>query len=63
MKVVLEYDESSGAITDKNGNTVGTWLNLNSFTMEDDKAKTLIELKKVGYSAKDVRKLRNAGLL
>ena len=65
MKVVLEYDPSSGNISDTGGNIVGTWAGLQAFENDsvDNRAEVALSLKKAGYSAKDIVKLRNAGLL
>ena len=61
MKIVLEYDESTGLLTDANGTTC---YMLNAKGVEPSIAKAdIIEVLKQGVSPDDLVKMRNGGLV
>lgn len=73
-KVLLDYDETTGYITDAEGSCVGTWLDVVSFPIEEDnkeshtvvvrdKVDRIAHLKQQGYVLDDILKLKEAGLL
>lgn len=71
MKIVLEYDPASGAITDKDGIHIfyGVGLENNEIKEDsindnkEDKLSSLVQLKALGHSKKDILELKEAGLL
>ena len=64
MKVVLEYDGSTGAIKDATGTLIANWVGLQSLEpTEESKADKTVELVKLGVSPDDIIKLKHQGLL
>ena len=64
-KVILNYDESSGVISDKFGTQVGNWLDLQSLGEPSDGAnvRDLIKLKEAGFTAEDIVAMKEGGVL
>lgn len=65
MKIVLEYDEVSGQLTDKNDALICTWAALKGFDAISKLVPIngLISLKTVGFSIQDILVLNKEGLL
>jgi len=66
VKIVLEYEEATGQITDKDGQIVGNWFNPRSFEQEEDKGakvRDIIKLKDAGFSAEDIVTMKDGGVL
>ena len=70
-KVVLEYDEVSGNLTDGNGTFLLSWVGLVpveeykgsvSNSSQEDLSK-LIKLKAMGFEVEDMERINNLGLL
>ncbi len=61
MKILLEYDESTGMLKDKNGVNVN-YLGLIGFDIAPDKPPVL-DLIKQGLTTDDIIKLRNNDLI
>lgn len=71
MKVILEYDQGSGQITDASGTVVANWFGLMSFQKDEQaaapvesqalvasvKADQAIKLKEAGFTADEILKL------
>lgn len=64
MKIILDYDEVTGTLTDIQGSTV-VYLGLKGFGEEDIKAdvEDIIELVKLGVAPEDVIKMKNNGVI
>jgi|GEM_PF-3012404 len=62
MRIVLEYDQSTGGLTDKNGMYVVGVVNLVSLEPENNN-KDIIELIKLGVSSDDIIKMKNNDLI
>lgn len=68
-EVILQYDEVSGAIYDKNGLALFSWLDLQykevSETLEftPDPLNKLTKLKSMNLSVAEILELKEAGLL
>lgn len=59
MKVILDYDQSTGSIKDKDGLIVATWSNLNCEKAEKKAyIDELIKLKEAGFTVEDIVELR-----
>jgi len=62
MRIVLEYDEATGALTDKAGIYVSGVTGLTSVEPENNNKDT-IELVKLGVSSDDIIKMKHNGLI
>lgn len=64
-RVILNYDESSGVISDKLGTEVGNWFDLQSFgePSGEPNVRDLIKLKEAGFTAEDIVALKEGGVL
>lgn len=68
-EVILQYDEDSGAIYDKNGLLIYSWVDLEykevSETLEfaPDPLNKLTKLKSMNLSVTEILELKEAGLL
>lgn len=67
MKVILEYDPETGHIKDKQGVIIFTWFALQYFDEVQQKTEESISVKDTllltKYSADDLIKLKNAGII
>ena len=61
-KVVLEYDTSTGGLTDARGVCAGVYMGLESFEYEGGNG-DVIELVKLGATCEDIIKMKHAGLI
>lgn len=65
MKILLEYDEASGQVTDAAGVMPICYLGLKSF--EPDSAgltvKEIVKLKDAGFSAEEITELKSGGVI
>lgn len=62
MKILLDYNETTGNVHDKAGNYIGSFMGVVPFEQEKDHSAT-VELMKLGCSADDLIKLKANGLL
>jgi len=62
MLITLEYDQTTGGLTDKNGMYVVGVTNLVSCEPENNN-KDIIELIKLGVSSDDIIKMKNNDLI
>lgn len=65
MKVTIDYDSTTGAMTDKRGTLVGTWVGLEHFgdAEKKDIVRDLIKLKEAGFTADEIVAMKEGGLL
>ena len=64
-KVTLQYDESTGFLTDAQGQLVGTFYGVISFESESKviPPADLVELAKAGFNAEELLEMKKKGLL
>ena len=66
MKIILEYNESTGEINDYNGTFLGSFIGAKGFTYTEEEnttLKTITTLKSNGFEVEDIVKLKDAGLI
>jgi hypothetical protein len=65
MKVTLEYDATTGNLTDITGAIITTWLGLSYFETEKGAVSTkdLVALAEAGYEAADIMEMKKKGIL
>tara|TARA_R110001599_G_scaffold308520_1_gene515324 strand:- start:270 stop:467 length:198 start_codon:yes stop_codon:yes gene_type:complete len=65
MKVTLEYDTTTGNLTDSTGSLITTWTGLVSFDTETGvvSTKDLVSLAEAGYEASDIMEMKKKGIL
>jgi len=64
MKVLIEYNEVTGQMTDVDGIQVGTWMNINSFELNSGvSVEVLIKLKNAGYTADEIIQMKNKEII
>lgn len=64
MKILLDYDQATGTMTDANGAIVGTWAGAKGFEMEPTvSVRDLVKMKDAGFTAEDIVELKNSGVL
>ena len=61
-KVVLNYDDANGQVTDRNGTVICTWLGLESEESVTS-VETLVKLKNAGFSADEIISLSRKELI
>ena len=60
MKVILEYDATTGVLTDRNGAQVGVWIGVQGHepqlttTLDPDPIASAIKLKAAGFTADEI---------
>ena len=60
MKVILEYNKETGALTDRGENIICNWVGLNYFPKElptDPRVDAIMVLKKGGFNAEEISML------
>lgn len=64
-KVIVEYNESNGELTDAKGMVVGNWMGLDSFPEQEPETglRDLIKLKDAGFTADDIVAMKEGGVL
>ena len=62
-KIVVEYDRSSGQVTDAAGCYIGCYLGAVSFDPAFDKIQAVIDLHKAGFNAEEIVDLEKGGVL
>lgn len=67
MKVILNYDKTSGNITDKNGTIITSWMGLEADEFEGSTSKVgsekLVELKEAGFEFEEIMQMQKKGML
>ena len=67
MKVIVDYDASTGQITDKSGQIVATWFDLRYEpvleTVSATEVNDLVKLKEAGFTTEEMVNLRDRGLI
>lgn len=66
-KVVLNYDEVTGNLTDRNGTIISCWVGLQyeelPQTVEPDGLRKLKEVRAMGFGVDELERLKSLGLL
>lgn len=70
MKVIIEYDETTGQLTDRNGANVGCWMGINRFGEAPEQPKVesagkvdALALIERGWTPEEVLEARKVGLV
>lgn len=63
MKVIMNYDENTGALTDKNGMTIINWINLQYEESSGSSIDILVKLKNSGFSTDEIIELKRKELI
>lgn len=64
MKITLNYDPTTGQVTDNNGAIIVTWMGLQDQQAEPEiSVENLVELKKAGFSTDEIVELRKKDIL
>lgn len=66
MKVIFEYDPSTGNLTDRDGCVYTVGMNMNHFGDPAEQGTTvrdLIKLKEAGFSAEEIVQMKDGGVL
>lgn len=67
MKVILNYDDETGQITDRSGQILITWLNLRYEpvleTVSATEINDLVKLKEAGFTVEELVNMRDRGLI
>ena len=67
MKVIVDYDASTGQIKDQSGQIVATWFDLRYEpvleTVSATEVNDLVKLKEAGFTTEEMVNLRDRGLI
>lgn len=65
-KIIVNYEETNGTITNHDGTIIGSWLNLNCKDFEEEKKSNgiddLIKLKNAGFEVDEILKIKSSGV-
>lgn len=67
MKVIVNYDDVTGQITDESGQIVGAWFDLRYEpvleTVSATEINDLVKLKEAGFTVEELVNMRDGGLI